>query len=110
MTFASAWLAGSAFAAGPQPAARIVSPRADQVVGNGRVLVVVRSRAKLNGLRMFVNGRNVKRYFQRSGGAYRATLGLGSGLQPGVDQLVVTGAAFARVRFIVARPAKLLAR
>ena len=110
MSFASAWLAGSAFAAGPQPAARIVSPRADQVVGNGRVLVVVRSRAKLSGLRMFVNGRNVKRYFQRSGGAYRATLGLGRGLQPGVDQLVVSGAAFARVRFIVARPGKLLAR
>jgi hypothetical protein len=78
------------------------------VVGNGRVDVVVRSRVSLGRLQISVNGRDVKRYFRRSGGAYRATLRLGRGLQPGVDRLVVTGAGAARTNVIVARGAKLL--
>lgn len=106
MTLAFAALTNRAYAAGPQGLTQIATPTPNQVVGAGGVRVVLRSSASLARLRVSVDGRNVKRYFQRSDGAYRARLALGRGLHLGVDQLtVVTGVNrdVDRVTFIVAR-------
>ena len=101
---AYAGVATSASVAAVRGVTRIVSPGVNQVVGNRGVQVVLRSNASLSGLRIFVNGHNVKGYFHGSGGSYRATLRLGRGLRRGVDELlVVTGAAadIDHVSFIV---------
>ncbi len=106
--FAPAASASSRPVANSANLTRIARPVLDQVVGNGRVDVVLQSRASLGALRVSVNGRDVKRYFHRSAGGYRATLQLGHGLQLGVDELLVLtdrGADFDRVTFIVAQRA-----
>ena len=98
--------AGDALAASSPGLTRVESPRADQVIGNGRAQVVIRSRAGLGALRVSVDGRNIKRHLRRSGGAYRAQLRLGRGLHYGVNYLLVStrgSADFDRVPFIVAR-------
>jgi hypothetical protein len=98
-------LASSASSAGSQDLTRIASPGVDQVVGKAGVQVVLQSRASLGALRVSVDGLDVKRFFHRSAGAYRATLRVGRGLHFGVDELdVVTGAFtdFGRVSFVVA--------
>jgi PKD repeat protein len=112
---AAALTASSVLALGPATGAaegdsrqltRIASPSVDQVVGHGRVRVVVQSRASLGQLRVAVDGRDIKRSLHRSHGAYRATLRLGHGLHYGVNELTVRTrgqADFDRVKFIVAR-------
>lgn len=102
-------LAAPAGGASARSLTSIASPRTGQIVGNGHVRIVVRSRANLGAMRIRVNGRNVTRYFHRSAGAYRATLRLGHGLYRGVDDLFVKTDRykdFDRVSFIVARRAR----
>ncbi len=104
ITCGSAALAATASARVTQ----IVSPSANQVVGNAGVPVVLHSSASLSQLRILVDGHNVKGYFHTSGGAYRAKLRLGYGLHLGVDDLLVVTGAGAQVKdvsFIVARRA-----
>jgi hypothetical protein len=96
----------NAYATGSAGTTRIISPSSNQVVGNGGVRVVVKSRASLAKLEVLINGANVKRYFHQVDGQYRANLRAGRGLQPGVDELtVITGADtdVDSVTFIVAR-------
>ena len=107
MAIFSIGAASAVRAAGSEGVTRIVSPGTDQVVGNAGVRVVVKSRASLSRLHMFVNGHDVKGYFRRVGDRYQARLRRGHGLRPGVDKLTVsTGAStdFDSVTFIVARP------
>jgi hypothetical protein len=101
-------MAGSASAARSPHLTRIERPRVEQVVGNGKVRVVLRSRANLRALRVLVDGHGVKRFLHRSARGYRGVLRLGRGLRYGVNELIVAtrrSADFDSVRFIVARRA-----
>ena len=104
----------TASAAAERQLTKITSPRANHVVGvRGRVRVVIRSRERLQALRISVNGRDITRFFRGSAGTYRATLRRGRGLRPGVNHLFVrTGRSedFDRVAVIVARRAPELLR
>ncbi len=107
MAVVSVAAASNVYAAGSASITRIVRPGTNQVVGNGGVRVRVESRASLSSLHMFVNGHNVKGYFRRVGSGFQATLRRGHGLQPGVDELIVTTGAstdFDSVTFVVAQP------
>ena len=73
-------IAGTASAAGPSHLTRIERPRTEQIVGNGKVRVVLRTRASLGSLRVAVDGRSVKRRLRRTRRGYRAVLRLGHGL------------------------------
>jgi hypothetical protein len=99
----------TASAATARQLTKISNPRPDQVVDvRGRIRVVVRSRARLQDLRITVNGRALTRSFRGSAGTYRATLRRGHGLLPGTNHLFVqTGgtADFDRVEFVAARRA-----
>jgi hypothetical protein len=99
-------MAGSASAAGSPRLTRVERPRVDQVVGNGKLRVVLRTRASLGAMRVLVDGRSVERFLHRSARGYRGALRLGQGLHYGVNELIVVtrgSADFDRVRFIVAR-------
>jgi hypothetical protein len=103
-------MAGSASAAitrAPAPRlTRIERPRTDQLVGRGRVPIVLRTRASLRALRVSVDGHSVKRFLHRSARGYRGVLRLRRGLHYGVNELVVVTRGyrdFDRVRFILAR-------
>ena len=98
--------AGDASAAGSSQLTRIERPRAEQVVGKGKVRVVLRTRSSLGALRVSVDGRNVERFLHRSKRGYRGVLRLGRGLRYGVNDLVVATRGrmdVDHVRFIVAR-------
>ena len=99
-------MAGSASAAGSPRLTRVERPRVDQVVGIGKLVVVLRTRASLGAMRVLVDGRSVERFLQRSARGYRGVLRLGQGLHYGVNELTVGTRGYAdfdRVRFIVAR-------
>ena len=94
--------AGSASAQSPGTT-RVVRPKLDQVVGNGKVRVVVRTRTRA---RVEIDGRSVNRYLRRTARGYRGVVRLGQGLRYGSNELTVATrghADFDRVGFIVAK-------
>ena len=94
--------AGSASAQSPGTT-RVVRPKLDQVVGTGKVRVVVRTRMRA---RVEIDGRSVNRYLRRTARGYRGVVRLGQGLRYGSNELTVATrgqADFDRVRFIVAK-------
>ena len=94
--------AGSASAQSPGTT-RVVRPQLDQVVGNGKVRVVVRTRTRV---RVEIDGRSVNRYLRRTARGYRGVVRLGQGLRYGANELTVATrghADFDRVKFIVAK-------
>lgn len=103
LTMAAASNASAADSAG---ITRIISPTSNQVVGSGGVRVLLRSRARLARLHVFIDGTNVKRYLHPVSAGYRADLRLGRGLHRGVDELIVAtgdGTDVDTVQFVVAR-------
>ena len=95
-------MAGSASAQSPGTT-RVVRPVPDQVVGDGKVRVDVRTRARV---RVEIDGRSVNRYLRRTARGYRGLVRLGKGLRYGSNELsVVThgNKDFDRVKFVVAR-------
>ena len=98
--------AGDASAAGSPRLTRVERPRVDQVVGIGKLVVVLRTRASLGAMGVLVDGRSVERFLQRSARGYRGVLRLGQGLHYGVNELTVGHAGVRGLRsrrFIVAR-------
>ncbi|MET0684175.1 MAG: hypothetical protein ABW060_02615 [Solirubrobacteraceae bacterium] len=94
--------AGSASAQSPGTT-RVVRPALDQVVGNGKLHVLVRTRARV---RVEIDGRRVNRYLRRTRRGYRGVVRLGQGLRYGSNELSVTTRGhkdFDRVKFIVAK-------
>ena len=65
--------AGSASAQSPGTT-RVVRPALDQVVGNGKLHVLVRTRARV---RVEIDGRRVNRYLRRTRRGYRGVVRLG---------------------------------
>ena len=78
--------AGSASAQSPGTT-RVVRPALDQVVGNGKLHVLVRTRARV---RVEIDGRRVNRYLRRTDRGYRGVVRLGKGLRYGSNELTVS--------------------